>query len=427
MKKTSSRYLAGSLAAHGSILVFALMGLEVIIMISPFAFFFYSVFSPIFNFLNHYPATAWLTTFFLPHMILPPTLGLRVIRIAGSVLFLAGALTFLICALQVYLGKIFKWGLARHGLYRFIRHPQYLALAMWGIGMAILWPRFIVLVFLSIMFVLYYYLSRDEERRMLARYPESYSAYMASTGMFFPRIKAQRSAVQPGHLLSSPWRHAVIPILTVAVVLSTGFLLREVTLKSLPFETEGNLSMISILPEDNPLVGTIVQAIAANKTDTTLAFLKSEKDYLGYVMPPDYVMQGMIANTGSDFHLFKQHNTVAMISDWVLHPFEHLRRSPAAHMAKMHNVEPTVARRHHCPLGKNDASLDCSICPYRRVILVEVDGNGGQRLTGSATLSISAPRIPVGFVDINAATGEIIESQRVGTATAWAGIPTPAI
>ena len=169
--------LAKRIAAAGGILFFFVMAFEVMIMISPFAFFFYSVFSPVFNFLGSHAATRWATLFFLPHMILPPTLFLQSVRVAGSVLFLLGLVTFTVCALQVYLGKIFKWGIADQGLYRYIRHPQYLALGLWGIGMAILWPRFIVLATLSVMFVLYYFLAKDEERRMLGRYGDSYRHY----------------------------------------------------------------------------------------------------------------------------------------------------------------------------------------------------------------------------------------------------------
>lgn len=67
------------------------------------------------------------------------------------------------------------------------RHPRYLSLALRGIGMAILWPRFIVIVSLSVMFVLYYYPAKDEERRMLSAYGESYGNYMSRTGRFLPR------------------------------------------------------------------------------------------------------------------------------------------------------------------------------------------------------------------------------------------------
>ena len=130
----------------------------------------------------------WLTSFFLPHMILPPTVFLKTIRVIGSVLFVIGSLSFIICALQVYLGKIFKWGIAEKGIYKIIRHPQYISLALWGIGMCILWPRFIVLATLSIMFILYYFLAKDEERRMINQYGDSYKKYMENTGMFFPKF-----------------------------------------------------------------------------------------------------------------------------------------------------------------------------------------------------------------------------------------------
>ena len=175
------------IAARGGIIVFFIIAFEVMIMISPFAFFFYSVFNPVLHWLDNYTATRWLTAFFLPHMILPPTLFLKAIRILGSILFVAGCITFIICALQVYLGKIFKWGIAQKGLYKYVRHPQYLALGLWGIGMAILWARFLVLASLSIMFILYYFLAKDEERRMLSLYGEGYRNYMNSSGMFLPR------------------------------------------------------------------------------------------------------------------------------------------------------------------------------------------------------------------------------------------------
>src|SRR5208283_378280 len=159
--------LLNKIAARGGIIAFFIMAFEVMIMISPFAFFFYSVFNPIFAWLDQYTATRWLTSFFLPHMILPPTLALKTIRIAGSVFFLIGMAGFLLCAIQLYLGKIFKWGIAAKMLYAHIRHPQYLFLGLWGVGLVILWPRFIVLATLSLMFILYYFLAKDEERRML--------------------------------------------------------------------------------------------------------------------------------------------------------------------------------------------------------------------------------------------------------------------
>lgn len=55
---------------RGSVVVFYLLiGLEIIIMVSPFAAYFYGAYGPLLNLLYAYPATAWLTSFFLPHAV----------------------------------------------------------------------------------------------------------------------------------------------------------------------------------------------------------------------------------------------------------------------------------------------------------------------------------------------------------------------
>jgi protein-S-isoprenylcysteine O-methyltransferase Ste14 len=415
-------------AAGSGIIVFFIMAFEVMIMISPFAFFFYSVFNPVLHWLGSYPATEWLTSFFLPHMILPPTLFLKTIRIVGSFLFVIGALTFTVCALQVYLGKMFKWGVAQKGLYGIIRHPQYLALGLWGIGMSILWSRFLVLASLSLMFVLYYFLAKDEERRMLSRFGEDYRNYMLRTGKFVPRLIESRVSAIFEWVPNQTLKHAVITLGIFIVVIGSGFILRAITLASLPFEASGNVTLVSILPEDDILSQKALGVLLpASGTVSDLSFLKADKDYLGYVMPADYVMQGMIADTGGEFRLHQHHNTFALITDWVVHPFDHLRRSPSAQMAVMHHVDPAMARRHHCPLGINDPALQCQSCPFRRIVFVEIDHNGKDRLTKAGLFSFGVTRIPVSFIDINIQTGQLIDVERVGKATAWRGVPTPAI
>jgi len=421
MEMKSKNWLK-SLAATGSIVVFFIVAFEVLIMISPFAFFFYSVFNPIFAWLDKYAATSWLTAFFLPHMILPPTMLLKVIRVLGSAFFIIGSVTFIICALQVYAGKIFKWGVASKGLYKHIRHPQYFALGMWGIGMCILWPRFIVLASLSLMFILYYFLAKDEERRMLAKYGESYSKYLQNTGMFIPKYVGRHFGFIEKVMPKTSSRYALIPALIIIVAVGTGFILREITLYSLEFKSRDNLTLVCILPEDDHLNANVLDGILKSNVG-----LHSGKDYLGYVMPADYIMQGMIADTGESFHLYKKHHSIAMIAEWVLHPFSHLRASPALHMAKMHNIDPAFARRHHCPIGINDPNLACETCPYRRVIIVEVDHACRNHLSGDQLLAFDTTRSPVEVIDLNAKTGQIVNVTKVKKATAWENVPTPAI
>ena len=428
MKKHDFYQHFKNLAARGGIIVFFIMAFEVMIMISPFAFYFYSVFNPMLHWLGRYPATEWLTTFFLPHMILPPTLFLKVIRILGSVLFVVGALSFTACALQVYLGKIFKWGIADKGLYRIIRHPQYLTLGLWGIGMSILWPRFLVLASLSLMFILYYFLAKDEERRMLNQFGEGYWRYMESTGMFLPRFIETWLSVPLQLVRSSALKYVAVTLGIPIVVIGSGLLLRQITLNSLYMEASRNVTLVSILPEDDFLSRKALgELLPASSAPSRLSFLRADKDYLGYVMPADYVMQGMIANTGDAFHLHQHHNTFALIADWVFNPFDHLRRSPSAQMAAMHHADPAMARRHHCPLAVNDSTLQCDACPFRRIVFVEVTHDGNGRLTKEGLFSFDVTRTPVCFIDVNTQTGEILNAKKVEKATAWKDVPTPAI
>ena len=427
MKSDRLREWAKWVSARGGILLFFIIAFEVAIMISPFAFFFYSVFNPIFRGLERFAATRWLTAFFLPHMILPPTVPLKVIRVLGSVLFVTGCVTFFVCAAQVYLAKLLKWGVASRGLYRYVRHPQYLALGIWGIGLALLWPRFIVLAALALMFVLYNLLARDEERRMLAQHGDGYASYMNMTGMFLPAPVEKRLSFVAHLVPAGRARSVALPVLVLALVMGTGFVLRAATLLSLPLQTERNLTMVPILPEDRPLVPAALAAIVPVMGQGEGSLLRDDRDYLAYLMPADYIMQGMIADTGAECRLHEQHNTLALVTDWVIHPFEHLRRPPSAQMAKMHGCDPAVARRQHCPLGIDEPGLKCGACPYRRIVIVEVVSGEGGHVAGRGLFSFGCVRTPVCYADVDTKTREIVRMSPVGPSTAWKGVPTPAI
>jgi hypothetical protein len=291
---------------------------------------------------------------------------------------------------------------------------------LWGAGLCILWPRFIVLTSFSIMLILYYFLARDEERRMAAQYGQSYSDYLQNTGMFLPRQIETRCAFVLRLIPNGAIRFVMVPVLTVIVVLGCGFVLRAITLHSLPLQSKGNLTLVSILPEDKHLDTNILNGISQAG-----AGLQSQNDYLGYVMPGDYIMQGMIADTGESFHLYKSHHSIAMITEWVLHPFRHLRASPTLHMAKMHHVDPAFARRHHCPIGIDDPNLNCEACPYRRVIIVQVERKNSTHLRPRQLFAFDATRIPIEAVDIDTRSGHVVNVKKVKSSTAWKQVPTP--
>ncbi len=169
-----------SFARAAGFLAYLLITFEMLFMITPFALYYYSVYSPLLSGPSRLRATAWMPAFFLPH------LSSEVVPSIGGLIFLLGLVGFLLTAFQLYYAKFRRRGVVQTGLYNSIRHPQYLFLALAGFGLLIVWPRFILLIAYINMLWLYYLLARDEERRMEARYGEAYREHPRRTSMFLP-------------------------------------------------------------------------------------------------------------------------------------------------------------------------------------------------------------------------------------------------
>jgi protein-S-isoprenylcysteine O-methyltransferase Ste14 len=369
-------------ALLGVVVLYFVICLEILIMISPFAGFFYSVFNPVLLTLVDHPATRWLTAFFLPHMVVPTTFLLIAVRIAGSALFLGGLAIFLLCAGQIYLAKFRRRGAVVGGLYRHIRHPQYMALALAGAGLAILWPRLLTVALWGVMLLLYFVLARDEERRMVRSNPETYPPYMEKTGMFLPR-SLENLLLPPstgGRFLS--W------LLLCGIALGGAFWLR--------FYTIHHLTMWEL--------GAILELPAIRQR------LNPEGHYLVYFLPRDYVMQGMIADTGDDWRLYKHHHTLAMISDWVLHPFGHLRQGH--HHGAGHQP------------GGGEATSTMADGVMRRLIFMRVEGRSAPA-DRYGDLGISVKRTPLFLADVEVHTAQLQEVRDLPAPTGWGRVPTP--
>ncbi len=202
--------------------VYIVIVFEILFMISPFALYYYSAYAPFLNLLGRSPATAWLDRFFLPHFSHTSSPALEALSRWNETLFFAGLILFAIGFVQVYGWKLLRRGQAvTGGLYRWIRHPQYLSVSVMGIGVLLHWPRFLVLVGYVTMLFLYYFLARHEERRCLARYGESYRSYLDRTGMFFPR---SWFGWVRGWLPESGWRRGLALAAAYALLLGSALL-----------------------------------------------------------------------------------------------------------------------------------------------------------------------------------------------------------
>ena len=382
-----------------TLVLYFIIAFEVLIMISPFAGFFYSAFNPFLLKLAAHPSTRWLSAFYLPHMVLPADGLLRSIRIMGSILFVTGMALFFICAGQIYAAKFMKKGTVLKGLYSIIRHPQYLALGVAGMGLTILWPRILTAVLWIVMIFVYYFLAKDEERRMLNAHRETYEPFIKRTGMFLPgRLE---------RLISPTSRAGKIAFgagVSIFVLCGT-FLLRSYTIKHLTLWNGGrNVAAVAILPEDESKMEHRMAAII--DLPEVKKRLEKNKHYLVYFIPRDYIMQGMIADTGGDWKLFEQHRTIGMISDWVFNPFGHLRDGHHA----MHG-----AMRHDSGEAVPEAT--------RRLIFLSIEGENV--LSSASLFSINALRVPQFMVDVDLHEVRLLDVKDLPHGSGWGSVPTP--
>ena len=134
--------------------------------------------------------------------------------------------------------------------------------------------------------------------------------------------------------------------------------------------------------------------------------LSDSDNYLVYVLPPQYIMQGLIADTGGDWRLYKQHHTVSMITDWIVHPFSHL--------SEAHHVSHT---------GMQHEAHSVSDGITRRLIFLEIEN--AESGTLSSFFSINARRIPQFMIDIDLHDLRLFDVKELPVETGWGTVPTP--
>ena len=288
------RVVRGSLVAF-----YLLIALEIIIMISPFAAYFYAAYGPLLNFLYDYKVTAWLAGFFLPHAVVSKSALLNFLNAFGRTLFSLGLILFLIGAIQIYTAKFRGKRVVTNILYRWVRHPQYLFLAISGLGLLLFWPRFIILVLYISMLFVYYLLARYEEQRMLAKHGENYHNYMQRTAMFLPGEPGGKIFAALFGWIKSPRRALAVccgVILVASVALAFGSRRYTISQSSIVYLPEKKVIAVSIFPRSNHSLEQIIEDAyeLGPVTDALASFLnEGHKGFLVHVMPRNYMMQGL--------------------------------------------------------------------------------------------------------------------------------------
>lgn len=84
--------------------------------------------------------------------------------------------------------------LVTHGVYRYMRHPQYTGIFIITLAFMIQWPTLATLLLWPFVIAMYVKLAKKEEQDVLRTYPEEYRAYIERTPMFFPKLFDKRQA-----------------------------------------------------------------------------------------------------------------------------------------------------------------------------------------------------------------------------------------
>ncbi len=84
-----------------------------------------------------------------------------------------------------------KAELVTKGVYRYVRHPQYLGLLLVTLGWLIHWPTIPTLLMWPILAVMYYRLAKQEEKEMEEGFGDRYLLYKENVPMFIPRMSAK--------------------------------------------------------------------------------------------------------------------------------------------------------------------------------------------------------------------------------------------
>ena len=289
--------------------LYGLVMIEVVIMISPFAFYWYSLYAPTLQGLHRWRATAWMESFFLPHSVITTSAFLEFMRWQiGAWAFGLGLAAALVCAVQVYATKLLKRKTAQSWMYAHIRHPFYLSLAVAGFGLLTIWPRIIILILYLGMLFLYYFLARFEEKQVEAAHPE-YAEYRKRTGMFLPgNLGGKLFHLFFGWIGNRSLALGASSAVIVVLVIGGALALRRYTIAHATKEVlpRDRVMAIAIWPTPPDQIEQVVSTALEDERVRTALANEPGAAFTAHLLPKDYGMVNMFADVGADHRMFSK-------------------------------------------------------------------------------------------------------------------------
>ncbi|MEW6428445.1 MAG: hypothetical protein AB1568_10460 [Thermodesulfobacteriota bacterium] len=383
-------------------LLYLLITLEIVIMISPFALYFYSVYGPVLDFFHSSPLLAWSTEFFLPHMVFPDD-GLILALSYLQLLLPIGLLLFLSAAVPLYWGRFTGKGVVQGSFYAKIRHPQYLFLAISGLGLLLYWPRFVILIMYVTMLYVYYLLARNEEGRMTREAPGAYEEYLARTPMFLPGEPGGRLfRVLFGRIRPKAAGIAVSYVVALALAVGGAMLVRAYTVSVLPTVSAGDMTLLPVFPRP----AAEVRALWAQLADRPE--VKESGANMVYILPSDFFLTALVTDESRRFS-YELDDHLAEAMEWHRYKFK-------GGLGKFFKIFFTFVTT----LGTTDSGYD-----IERLVLVKVTDRKGKPVPAPDLFDLGLRRLPVLVMDLDAEEHRLLTSMRPQARHKWGTMPMP--
>lgn len=111
---------------------------------------------------------------------------LGIIVPASNIIIITGMLLVIFGWTRIYNAKN---QLITTGIYKHVRHPQYLGFLLITLGMNVLWVTFSTLALWPVLAFLYYRLAKEEDKQMEEQFGEKFNDYRKSVPMFIPKLR----------------------------------------------------------------------------------------------------------------------------------------------------------------------------------------------------------------------------------------------
>lgn len=120
-------------------------------------------------------------------------MGVYLVMVVSMILVAAGVGLLAVAWATVHRGQ---GELVSFGIYRVVRHPQYLGLILVVAGFNIQWPTLPTLLMAPVLITMYVLLARREDRELASRYGTAFRNYAARTPAFLPGARGTKAGLE---------------------------------------------------------------------------------------------------------------------------------------------------------------------------------------------------------------------------------------